>query len=900
MANESQSRTARRKQMKTKKKGNRKPTFKRIVMILLTIGIVLMIAVGSLFTYYIVTAPDLNEAQLSDPVSSKLYDQNGDFITDLAGKQRRTEISYNDLPPVLIDAVLATEDVRFFEHIGIDFRRIGAAIIANIQEGFGAEGASTITQQVVKRSFLSSDKTLKRKVQEQYLAIKLDQEYSKEKILEMYLNKIYYGEGAYGVAEAAQTYFGKNELSELTLPESALLAGLPQRPSGYNPFENPELAQQRMSVVLSLMVQHGKITKEEAEEARNTNVEDMLVEQTEKDSPYKAFIDHVREEVEAKMDGADIYKDGLKIYTTLDPKAQQYVEQMLGEDSPIAWPDEQLETGIAVTDTQTGAIRAIGGGRNYKAGNYNYATDIQRQPGSTLKPITAYGPAIQYNKLSTYHQINDEPIDINGYSPNNFDDRFRGWVSMRYALSRSLNIPAVKTLNEVGIGKAQEFATGLGVDFQDDQMYLSDAIGGGNALVNPLQLSGAYAAFGNEGVYNEPYTVRKVEVPGEGTVDLKPEPKSAMNSYTAYMITSMLQTVMSEGTGTAANIPGLPEAGKTGTTNRELDDGTEIVPDSWFSGYTTNYSISIWTGYSKGNQGLSDAAQDIPKQMFQSIMSHISEGKETSDFQKPGSVELVEVEEGSRPAKLPSPYTPESRIVTELFHVDNTPSQVSQVFQKLDPVQDLSASYDQEAQAINLEWGYDEPEGISYEVTVAIDGGEARQLTRTKDTTVEITNAQPGSSYEFTVTAVSDNEDADASDPSSASVEVPAEETEENPEQEPEEENPEEGNPEEENPEDEQNNGNGNQNDNNNNQDGNNGNNGDGNNGNGDGGEGQNDDGSGEPGENGDGGDENDGPNTPPEGDGDTDPDEGGDDDDPGQPDNPGTEQPEQPQEDAA
>ncbi|WP_079530098.1 penicillin-binding protein 1A [Halobacillus hunanensis] len=849
MANDSQSRSARRKQIKSNKKGTKKPTFKRIVMILLTIGIVLMIAVGGLFTYYIVTAPELNEEQLSDPISSKLYDKNGDFITDLAGEQRRTKVSYNDLPPTLIDAVLATEDVRFFEHIGIDFRRIAAAVIANIKEGFGAEGASTITQQVVKRSFLSSDKTLKRKVQEQYLAVKLDQEYSKEKILEMYLNKIYYGQGAYGVAEAAQTYFGKNELSKLTLPEIAILAGLPQRPSAYNPYKNPELAKQRMSVVLSLMVQHGKISEEEAEKARQTNVEDLLAEQTERESPYKAFIDQVREEVEAKMDGANIYKDGLKIYTTLDPEAQKYVEQMLGKESTINWPDEKVETGIAVTDTQTGAVRAIGGGRNYKEGNFNYATDTQRQPGSTLKPITAYGPAIQYNKLSTYHQIKDEPIDINGYSPNNYDDRFRGWVSTRYALSRSLNIPAVKTLHETGIDKAQKFAEGLGINFKDDQMYLSDAIGGGNAEVSPLQLSGAYAAFGNEGVYNEPYTVRKVEVPGQGTVDLKPEPKSAMNSYTAYMITSMLQTVMSEGTGTAANVPGLPEAGKTGTTNSETDDGTDIVPDSWFSGYTTNYSISIWTGYPKGYQNLSEATQDIPKQLFKSVMSHISEGTETSDFQKPGSVEKVEVEEGSRPAKLPSPYTPESRIVTELFHVDNTPSQVSQVFQKLEPVQDLSASYDTEAQAINLEWGYEEPEGVSFEVTVSIDGGEARQLTRTKDSTVEITNAQPGSTYEFTVTAISDNENAEDSDPATASVDIPAEDGAE--------ENPEEDNPEGENPEDEQNNEG---NENNGNQNGNNGNNeNNGNNGNENGNENGNDQGNGNQNENPDEGNTGDG-----------------------------------------
>ncbi|QHT46838.1 PBP1A family penicillin-binding protein [Bacillus sp. SB49] len=785
MSNDSQSRSARRKQAQSTKKGKNKKTgkVKRIFMILFTIGLLLALGVGLLFSYYIVTAPELDASKLSVPFSSKVYDQNDELVADLASDEKRTKITYDDIPQVMEDAVLATEDVRFYDHMGIDFRRIGGAVIANITGGFGAQGASTITQQVVKESFLSQEKTLKRKVQEQYLAIKLDQEYTKEEILEMYLNKIYYGDGAYGVAVAAETYFGKKDLSELTLPEAALLAGLPQRPSGYMPYDHPDLAQKRKNTVLSLMVQHGKITEAEAEEARNVKVEDMLVErQTEKATPYQAFIDRVEEEVREKMDGAEIYEDGLKIYTTLDTDAQDNVQQMLSNEGPIAWPDDELQTSLAVTDTKTGAIRAIGGGRNYQKGGYNYATDINRQPGSTFKPITAYGPAIEYDKISTYHQIKDEKTDFGNWSPNNFDNQFRGWVSARYALSRSLNIPAIKTLQEVGVGKGQDFAEGLGIDFGEDGMALNDAIGGGNTGVNPVQLAGAYAAFGNEGVYNEPFTVRKVEVPGEGTIDLTPEPESAMSSYTAYMISDMLKTTMTEGSGRAANISGLPVAGKTGTTNFG-----DVAPDSWFSGYTTNYTISIWTGYGEDNsRGLSDASKDIPKQIFKPLMTELSQGVETKDFSKPDTVVSVDVEEGSNPARLPSAYTPESRIVTELFHVDNQPSKVSKTFQKLDSVKGLAGKFNEETGSIDLSWKYGDADGVTFRVAASIDGGESRELTTTGDTSLEITNVNQGSSYEFSVTAISSDEDAQNSDPATVRVDTPG--SNEEPEEEAEEE----------------------------------------------------------------------------------------------------------------
>ncbi|WP_347860500.1 transglycosylase domain-containing protein [Salimicrobium sp. PL1-032A] len=398
MSKEYNSRTERRKagteinKKQNKSSGKKKPTkFKRILIIVLMAGLIVFLGVAGLFTYYISTAPELNAEDLQEPFSSKLYTEDDEFFADLAGTERRTRVTYDDLPQVYVDSVLATEDVRFFDHSGVDIRRILAAVWANITDGFGSQGASTITQQVIKQSLLSSEKTIERKVQEQYLAFKLDREYSKEEIFEMYVNKIYFGQGAYGVAEAAETYFDKNDLSELTLAESAMLAGLPQRPSGYDPYNNPDLAKDRMNTVLHLMVQHGKISEQEAEEAREVEISSMLAEQTEETKQYQAFIDQVRKEVQDKMGDVDIYKDGLKIYTTLDPEAQELTEQALKGEGPISWPDDQLQTSVAVTNTKTGAIKAIGGGRDYASGGLNYASDDPRQAGSTMKPITAYG-----------------------------------------------------------------------------------------------------------------------------------------------------------------------------------------------------------------------------------------------------------------------------------------------------------------------------------------------------------------------------------------------------------------------------------------------------------------------------------------------------------------------------
>ncbi|WP_449353917.1 PBP1A family penicillin-binding protein [Virgibacillus natechei] len=767
MANNSQSRTARRKQKKAKKK----PLWKKIIFTVLIIILAIGIGVGGLFTYWVATAPDLDASELDIPFSSTIYDQEGNEFADL-GAEQRSRVEYEDLPPKLIDAITATEDVRFFEHSGIDIRRIGGAIIANITQGFGSEGASTITQQVVEQSFLSSDKKLSIKVQEQWLALQLEREYSKEEIMEMYVNKIFYGSGAYGVGKAAETYFGKTDLNDLTLPESAILAGLPQRPTAYNPYENPDLTKERMDTVLTLMVRHDKISQEEADEAREVDIESLLTETRPDATPYEAFLQQVRDEVSEKIDGVDIYTDGLKVHTTLDPSIQDHVEFLLtdSEENPIPYYDDEMQAGMAVLDTNNGAIRAIGGSRNNQGiDGLNYATDLKRQAGSSIKPIVPYGPAIENNQMSTYHQLNDDaPYEVQGSNPiRNATRSYAGWVTARQALSESLNVPAVKLLEEIGYGETQEFAEGLGLEFADDSLGLRDAIGGSGTTVNPLQMAGAYRAFANEGIYNEPYAVTSVEFPDGRTVDLQPEPEAAMSDHTAYMITDMLKTAITEGTGTNANIPGMPVAGKTGTTNR---DGVEGAADSWFNGYTTNYTISAWTGYTNYEQGLEDT--QIPHALFKNTMEKISSDIDTADFTKPDSVVEVDVEAGSNPAALPSDYTPSSNIITELFVRGNEPTSTSERFDQLDPVSGLNAAYDEDSNSITVEWDYDSDTDISFEVSTSENGGQMQGLSSTEDTSLEISDVETGSEYEIQVIAVEGDSTSEAN---STTVSVPGE-----------------------------------------------------------------------------------------------------------------------------
>ncbi|WP_297991040.1 transglycosylase domain-containing protein [Anoxybacillus sp.] len=776
-----------RKQAEQKKQRPRergRSIMKKIVLIMLLIMTIGMFSGVAAFAWMIKDAPPLDETLLRDPLASIVYDANGQKVAEL-GQQKRIYVSYNDIPKVLEQAVLATEDARFYEHHGFDIVRFFGAVLANVREGFGAEGGSTITQQVVKLSFLTPEKTLKRKVQELWLAIRLEQKYSKHEILEMYLNKIYYSSRAYGVAKAAETYFGKSDLSQLTLPEAALLAGIPQSPNNYNPFTHPEAAEKRRNTVLSLMVKHGFISKEEAEEAKKVPVQSLLTENKQQsDIPYDSFIDQVIDEVTEKT-GLDVFTAGLHIYTTLDPNAQSYVEQLLNSNEVIRTNKADFQAGIAVVDTKTGEIRALGGGRKEEGVTFgfNYATDTRKQPGSTIKPIIDYGPAIEYLKWSTYHQLKDEPYQYSDGTPiKNWDGKYEGQMSMRTALARSRNIPALKALQEVGLERAKEFANKLGMGF--DEVHEAYAVGGVGKGVSPLQMAGAYSAFGNNGVYIEPHAVKKVVFPDGTEMDLRPEPKAAMKDYTAFMITDMLKTVVQSGTGTAANVPGLHIAGKTGTTNYDEKDRRKYglargaVPDSWFVGYTPNYTAAIWTGFSKKSSEayLSKAEQQYAKQLFKRVISHIDDGS-GGDFKQPKSVVKLAIKKGTNPPKLASEHTPKSEITYEYFvRGYEEPTEVAQDEPEVvEPVKDLRAQYDPTTKTISLSWSYtiDPEKDMSFEVRQTIDGRTPTVIATTKDSQLTV-EAKEGSVYLLEVYVVT--ADGTRSAPATALVQIPKEE----------------------------------------------------------------------------------------------------------------------------
>lgn len=791
MADQTRSRQQRKNNTvkKKKKKNGMKIVFRTVFLTLFFLGLIGMIG-GSLLAYsYIKDTPPLDLSLLKDPLSSKIYDKDGNMIADL-GVEKRTEITYNEIPETVRNAFIAVEDVRFSEHIGVDFKRIIGAALANVTDGFGAEGASTITQQVVKNYFLSPEKSIERKVQEAWLAIQLEQKLSKSQILELYLNKIYFSKSAYGVAKAAETYYGK-KLEDLEIHEAALLAGMPQAPNRYNPFAHPEAAEKRRNIVISLMEKHGFITKAEAEEAKSIPVQASLVQNEEKDStPYDAFLDQVIEEVQSLGD-FDVYSAGLKIYTTLDPNAQSFVENVLDTDEYVQYPNDEFQAGIVLLDTNTGEIRAIGGGRNRKvARGLSFATDINPQPGSTIKPILDYGPAIEYLKWSTYHQIVDDNHTYSDGTPiKNWDNEHWGQMSIRTALEWSRNIPALKTIQTVGLDRAREFGTTLGLNL-DEQIFESHSIGGFNG-VSPMELAGAYSAFGNNGIYNKPHTVKRVVFPDERVIELSPSPVVAMSDYTAFMVTDMLKSVVRTGTGKSANVSGVPIAGKTGTTN--FDDETKQkynikpggVPDIWFAGYSPSYTMAVWTGYSKTTEEnyIIGDQKNIAKNLFKVIMKEVHKDQDTPNFSQPNSVVKVGIEKGSMPAKLPSEFTPEEDIIYEYFVKGKEPTEVSEQFQKVEAPFDIMPEYEEVLDRILIRWDYNQEkvQGVSFLINQSINGEPFTELIRTKENFITINNPEKGAQYQFELIAVSDTNEENRSEPILLTVNVPEEESPLNP-----------------------------------------------------------------------------------------------------------------------
>ncbi|MCU5704959.1 PBP1A family penicillin-binding protein [Bacillus wiedmannii] len=723
------------KEKKPKKKGS---FFKKFLIGCLLLGIVGLIASVSAFFVMVKDAPKLDKSKLVNPLSTKFLDKNGNFFYEY-GAEKRTHVTYDQIPKVVESAFLATEDSRFYDHNGIDFKRTTKAVMENVTGGFGSQGGSTITQQVVKNYFLTMDKTAKRKVQEWYLSYKLEQQYSKHEILEMYLNKINLGNRSYGIATAAQKYYNK-DLKDLQLHEAAMLAGLPQGPNIYDPTkkENVERATNRRNVVLSLMNRHGYITKDEMDNAMKISVTEGLQPASEvTEMKYQAFLDAVVKEVEKEYPDINIGSDGLTIHTTLDQDAQDYAEKIM-DGNLIKYPNDQFQGSFVFMDTQSGEVRAIGAGRKESKSTFkghNMATDLKRQVGSTMKPIFDYGPAIENLQWSTYHQLNDSEYTYStGKKIRNATNSYKGDVSLREALKKSLNIPALKTAQAVGLPKSQAFAEGLGMTFKDGKTYESTAIGSNDS--SPLQLAGSYAAFGNGGNYNKPHFVKEVIFPDGKKKSFKPKEQRAMQDYTAYMVTDVLRDVVKPGaggTGPTAYVSGVDVAGKTGTQNFDEDVLKKYgIPadanrDSWFAGYTPQYTMAVWTGYEKNGPEnyISDRYTRIAQQMFQVMMSKFATDK--SRFERPSSVQEINGELYVKGAKKDA---------------------IKQI--KVDAPSGLNVTFDG-ASTVTLNWS-GPTEVDAYAASYKATDGSSGSLS-ISGTTASLGGIKPGVTYSFSVVA---------------------------------------------------------------------------------------------------------------------------------------------------
>ncbi|MFF2881242.1 PBP1A family penicillin-binding protein [Bacillus toyonensis] len=722
------------KEKKPKKKGS---FFKKFLIGCLLLGIVGLVAGVSAFFVMVKDAPKLDKSKLVNPLSTKFLDKDGKFFYEY-GAEKRTHVTYDQIPKVVENAFLATEDSRFYDHNGIDFKRTTKAVMENVTGGFGSQGGSTITQQVVKNYFLTMEKTAKRKVQEWYLSYKLEQQYSKHEILEMYLNKINLGNRSYGIATAAQKYYQK-DLKDLQLHEAAMLAGLPQGPNIYDPTkpENVERATNRRNIVLTLMNRHGYITKEEMNNAIKIPVTEGLKKSELTEMKFQAFLDAVVKEVEKEYPDVNIGSDGLTIHTTLDQGAQEYAEQIM-DGNLIKYPNDQFQGSFVFMDTQSGEVRAIGAGRKESKSTFkghNMAVDLKRQVGSTMKPIFDYGPAIENLQWSTYHQLNDSEYTYSdGTKIKNATGNFKGDVSLREALKKSLNIPALKTAQAVGIPKAKEFAEGLGMTFKDGIAHESTAIGSNES--SPLDVAGAYAAFGNDGVYNKPHFVKEVIFPDGKKKSFKPKEQRAMHDHTAYMVTDVLRDVVKPGaggTGPTAYVSGFDVAGKTGTQNFDARDVKKYgIPadanrDSWFAGYTPQYTMAVWTGYEKNGPEnyISDRYTKIAQQMFQVMMSKFATDK--SRFERPSSVQEINGELYVKGAKKDA--------IKEI---------------KVDPPSGLNVAFDG-ASTITLNWSG--PTAVdAYAATYKATDGSSGSLS-VSGTTASLGGIKPGVTYSFSVVA---------------------------------------------------------------------------------------------------------------------------------------------------
>lgn len=673
---------------RTKKKNKKKSqlNWKKVLVSLIIVFIIICLGMGCFFAWSVYKeTEDFSAERLLSGEASKIYDANGELMYTYGSDEngKRENVTYEELPQVLIDAVVSAEDSRFFEHDGFDLPRIAKTFITNLASLRITGGGSTITQQVIKQSYFpDAERTYTRKLSEVILAIQATKEISKEEIITLYLNKIYFGRStsSIGVAAASKYYFNK-DVSQLTLPEAALLAGTLNSPSRYDPYYNLEAATSRRNVVLNLMVQHGYITQEECDLAKQVKVENMLSQSsTTSDSSLAAYVDLVTEEVIEKT-GMNPAETQMNIYTYCNQDLQRMATQMANGET-YDYTDEDLQMAGSVQSTQDGRIVAVIGGRNYKSGDLNKAT-VKQQPGSSMKPILDYGLAYKYLDWCTGHTVEDKETTFNSHgsnswTPKNWDGSFHGSMTISEALVNSWNIPAISTFEQVldsaGEDAVIEDMKSLGIDMsyeEENGIQLPYAIGGWAKGVSPVELAGAYATVANNGIYIESHTINYVEIVDKNETvnvdqDIQDNATQSLGEDVSFMIRETMLSYSSSGSGSYAYLSGIDNVGaKTGTSNTE----SGASKDLWMTAYTPDYTCSVWMGFE--SQALKEGKNTsryraYPGKVVGDLLEYLEDNttEKKSYPDQPDSVEQIQIVAGVYPYQSPSSSTPASSVIT--------------------------------------------------------------------------------------------------------------------------------------------------------------------------------------------------------------------------------------------
>ncbi|MEG1727760.1 MAG: penicillin-binding protein 1A [Acidaminococcaceae bacterium] len=605
----------------------------KLLSLAFMLAAVVVVGIAGFFLVARFAPSDLLSHDITPPAASQFYDSKGDLIATTDSEEDRIPVSLNKVPKDLQNAFVAIEDIRFYQHSGIDFRGIARAVISNIL-GSHMQGGSSITQQLAKNAFLTQERTITRKIHEAFIAIQLEQKYTKQEIMEMYLNQIYFGQGSYGIESASLTYFGKH-VQDLSLAQCAMLAGLPKSPNYYSPLDNPKAGAERQHIVLDQMAKYGFITQKQAQEAKNEKL--VYSTSVNKNGSLKYFLDYCTQQLIEKYGPDAVFKQGLKVYTTIDLDMQKAAADSL-KQLPNYYTDQnklmQPQAAIVAVDPQTGYIKAMIGGRG--TDQFNRAVLAERQPGSAFKPFV-YLAAID-NGISPATIIDDKPLSFaKDWDPQNYDRTWHGKVSMRTALVNSYNIPAILMAQQVGASTVLDYAKRMGISTLVPEGSVSDnnlamALGGLTRGVTPLEMATAFGVLANEGNYNTPISITKVvNRDGKILMENKVKTKNVINPKSAYILVDIMQDVMRKGTGGNAAI-NRPCAGKTGTTND--------YKDAWFVGFTPDLSAAVWIGDDNGEPLNSMTGGAEPAYIWHDFMVNALANVPASDFVRPAGVTI--------------------------------------------------------------------------------------------------------------------------------------------------------------------------------------------------------------------------------------------------------------------